>query len=181
MKNLMFIVFILSSFVFFSCGDEKPDTTEKDSVKPEGKDIKVCNLVDETEIEKIFNVEMKEPKEGRSQKGDSKKASFSECSFESDTDDSKIFLSVYLRFTPVRDEYHSTIKNVRNSFKKSGIEIRNIEGIGEVVFWGGNQLHVFIGNNYYLIITLLGIIDQDEAIKKAKEVAMHVMGNVDSV
>ncbi len=181
MNNLKILIILLIAFIFFSCGKEKTNLPKKNKVSVETKEIDACSFLEKEAVEKIFNLKMKEPKKGRTQKGDADKASFSECSFESDSSNAKIFLSVYIRFTPFKDEYHATIQNVRNSFKKSGIEVTNIEGLGEVAFWGGNQLHVFKGDNYYVIITLLGIKEQAEAIEKAKEVAVYVMGNLNSV
>jgi hypothetical protein len=180
MKALSLIFLITIPFIFFSCGDEKTKLPPKEEVI-EPQEIDACSLVDITVVDKIFNLKMNEPRKGRSQKGDAKKASFSECSFESEGEGSKTFLSIYVRFTPRKNEYHTTIQSIRNSFKQSGIEVSDITGIGEVAFWGGNQLHVFRGDNYYFIITLLGITDQDEAIEKAKAVALHVMSNADSV
>jgi len=181
MKTLKLTFFFLILFIFLSCDEEKKLPKQDDKkVTVQPKEIDACSFLDKGEVEKIFNIEMKDPKKGRSQKGDANTASFSECSFESDTADTKIYLSVYLRFTPFKDEYHATIQNVRNSFKQSGIEVTNIEGIGEVAFWGGNQLHVFKGNNYYLIITLLGIKESSEAIEKAKAVTLQAMRNLDS-
>lgn len=180
MKSLTFIFLGVIPFILLSCGDEKKQLPKmEEAVEPQ--EIDACSMIDVTVIDKIFNVEMKEPKKGRSQKGDAKKASFSECSFESGDDGPRIFLSVYVRFAPRKNEYHATIQNVRNSFKQSGIEVRDIAGLGEVSFWGGNQLHVFRGDNYYFIITLLGINEQEEALEKAKSVALHVMSNADSV
>ena len=183
MKALKRTIFLIIPFIFFYCGEEKTESPKKDEKKVtiESKEIDACSFLDKTEVEKIFAVKMKEPKKGRSQKGDANTASFSECSFESDSGDTKIFLSIYIRFTPLKDEYHATIQNVRNSFKQSGIEVTNIEGVGEVAFWGGNQLHVFKGDNYYLIITLLGIRKTEEAIEKAKEVTLKVIGKINTV
>ncbi len=182
MKAIQLTVFLIISFLFFHCGEEKTELPKQDKkVTVEPKEIDACSFLDKEEVEKIFDIKMKDPKKGRSQKGDANTASFSECSFESDSGDTKIYLSVYIRLTPLKDEYHATIQNVRNSFKQSGIEVTNIEGIGEVAFWGGNQLHVFKGDNYYLIITLLGIREQDKAIEKAKDVALYTIGNINSI
>jgi len=182
MKTLKLTFFFLILFIFLSCDEEKKLPKQDDKkVTVQPKEIDACSFLDKGEVEKIFDIKMKEPKKGRSQKGDANTASFSECSFESDNEGVKIFLSVYIRFTPFKDEYHATIQNVRNSFKQSDIEVTNIEGVGEVAFWGGNQLHVFKGDNYYLIITLLGIRKTEEAIEKAKEVTFKVIGNINSV
>lgn len=181
MKNLLYIGCLIIPLTFLSCGGEEKETPEKDVIVNEPKEIDACSFINQEAVAKIFNTEMSDPQKGRSQKGDAKKASFSECSFRSVDEGSGIYMSVYIRFTPFKDDYHAAIQNVRNSFSKSGITVTDISGLGEVAFWGGNQLHVFRGDNYYLIITLLGVGDQDEAIEKAKAVVQHVMGNIDSV
>jgi hypothetical protein len=183
MKSLKLTILLIIPFIFFYCGEEKNESPKQNEKKVTigPKEIDACTFLDKVEVEKIFDVKMKEPKKGRSQKGDANTASFSECSFESDSGDTKIYLSVYIRFTPFKDENPATIQNVRNSFKQSGIGVKNIDGVSDVAFWGANQLHVFKGDNYYLIITLLGIKKQDEAIEKAKDVVLHVMENINSV
>jgi hypothetical protein len=183
MKILFFTPVFVGLLFLFSCGDEKSESPQKkeEIVVTEPVQIDACSFIDKGSIENIFNTKMKDPKEGRSQKGTESKASFSECSFESSEEGARIFLSVYVRFTPFKDEYHTTIQSVRSSFKQSDIEIKDIDGIGEVAFWGGNQLHVFRGDNFYIIITLLGIREQTESIDKAKEVAKHLIENLDSV
>ncbi|RPI71295.1 MAG: hypothetical protein EHM47_10550 [Ignavibacteriales bacterium] len=179
MKKILLICLYIIPVIIYSCGEDKTEQPKEETQIVEPIEIDACSLIDKEVIEKIFHSEMNDPKKGRSQKGDSEKASFSECSFSSTDENSVIYLSVYIRFTSAKDEYHTTIQNVRNSFNQSGIEIKDIDGIGEVAFWGGNQLHVFKGDNYYFIITLLGVNDQNEAIEKAKTVALHIMNNTD--
>jgi hypothetical protein len=176
-------IFLIITFFFSSCSKEKtePPGQKEMEVITEPKEIDACSLIGKDAVEKIFDVEMKEPKQGRSQEGGPNKAAFSECSFESDTEGTKIFLSIYVRFTPFPDENHTTIQTVRSSFKNSGIEVKNIDGAGDVAFWGGNQLHVFMGDNYYLIITLIGLKERDETITKAKAVALSVIQKLNSV
>jgi hypothetical protein len=179
--KISLIIILIIPFLLIFCGEEKTEAPEKKKVTIKSKEIDACALLDKNEIEKIFNIEMKEPKKGRSQKGGPNQASFSECSFESDTEGTKIFLSVYIRFTPFADENHTTIQTVRSSFKNSGIEVREIDGTGDIAFWGGNQLHVFQGDNYYFIITLLGVNSHDEAISKAITTAQYAVGNLISI
>ncbi len=181
MKKIISLMLIFIPVLFISCGEEKKEPPKNDNVVVEPKEIDACSYIDKSVVEKIFNAEMNEPKKGRSQKGDAKKASFSECSFTSAEEGSRFYMSVYIRFTPFKDEYHTTIQSVRSSFKQSGIEIEDISGLGQVAFWGGNQLHVFKDDNYYIIITLLGADSNDDTKEKARTVARHVLGNLDSV
>jgi hypothetical protein len=174
MKTFFRAILFLVTILFISCGEEKTEVPKKKEVV-ESKVIDACSLLDKSEIEKIFAVEMKEPKKGRSKKGEAGSVSFSECSFESNTEGSKIYLSVYIRFTPSIKENQTTLQSVRNSFKQSGIVVTDINGVGDVTFWGGNQLHVFKGENYYFIITLLGIKEQDEAIQKTTSVSRNLI------
>ena len=178
MKKLAILLFLISALtLFFSCSKtEKEKTPVKENKVIKGPSIALdaCSLIDKSEIEKILNVKMKEPKEGKSQDGGKDNISFSECSYESDSGDSKIFLSIYIRFSPFKEDALTTLQNVRNSFKQSGIQVYNVEGIGDVAFWGGSQLHVFLDDNYYIIITLLGLRDRDSAIDKSKMIAQKI-------
>jgi hypothetical protein len=180
-KHLPIFLFISISILFFSCSETKKEEVAKKENKvfkePVGS-IEACSIIGKSDMEKILNIKMKEPKEGRSQDGGKDKISFSECSFESDTVGLKIYLSIYIRFSPFKDDAYTTLQNVRSSFKQSGIEVYNVEGIGDVAFWGGSQLHVFIGENYYLIITLLGLKDHDSAITKSKIIAQKIAEDI---
>jgi len=176
-KPFLISLLVLASVLFFSCGEtEKEKTHEKEVeiIKEPLRAIDACSILDKTDIEKILAIEMKEPKEGRSQDGGKDNISFSECSYESDSEGSKIFLSIYIRFSPFKEDALETIQNVRSSFKQSGIQVYNVEGIGDVAFWGGSQLHVFFDDNYYFIITLLGLRDRDAAINKSKIIAQKI-------
>ncbi|OGU26984.1 MAG: hypothetical protein A2057_15260 [Ignavibacteria bacterium GWA2_35_9] len=182
MKRSLLLLLLTSVLtLLFSCDEtEKEKVPEKESkiIKEPAKAIDACSILDKSDIEKIFNTKMKEPKEGRSQEGGINNISFSECSFESDTEGSKIYLSIYIRFSPFNSDAYSTMRSVHNSFKQSGIETYNVDGVGDVAFWGGNQLHVFFDEDYYFIITLLGLRDQYAAIEKSKIVALKIAENI---
>jgi hypothetical protein len=182
MKKFAILLFFISSLtLFFSCNKtekEKTPVKENKVIKGPSVALDACSMIDKSEIEKILNIKMKEPKEGKSQDGAKDNISFSECSYESDSGDSKIFLSIYIRFSPFKEDALTALQSVRNSFKQSGIQVYNVEGIGDVAFWGGSQLHVFIGDNYYIIITLLGLRERDDAIDKAKAIALQVSKNL---
>ena len=51
------IIFSMAIFFFSSCGEEKTDVPEKKEAV-ESKDIDACSLLDKSEIEKIFAVEI---------------------------------------------------------------------------------------------------------------------------
>ena len=181
MKSFLNII-LLIPILLISCGDEKKELPKvtNEQITTEPKEIDACSYLDKTEIEKIFNIKMKDPKKGRNQKGDANKAAFSECSFESE-ENPKIIVSVYIRFTSIKDENHATIQSVRNSFKQAAIEVTDVEGAGDVAFWGRNQLHVFEGENYYFIVTVIGIKEQEEAIEKAKNVVLYTIKSINSI
>ena len=167
MKKYHFIFFLISlTFLFLSCSKtekEKTPIKENKVVKEPSVALGACSMIDKIEIEKILDTTMKEPKEGKSQDGGKSDISFSECSYESDNG-SHIFLSIYIRFSPFKEDALATIQNVRNSFKQSGIQVYNV--------------HVFLNNNYYVIITLLGLKERDDAITKAKNIALQVSKNI---
>lgn len=174
MKITLLIVLTVS-FLFVSCRKEKTEISKKEDkvIKEPSVKLNACSMIDKSEIEKILNTKMKEPKPGKSQDGGKSDISFSECSYQAN-DDSHIFLSIYVRFSPFKEDALATIQNVRNSFKQSGIQVYNVEGVGAVAFWGGSQLHVFLDDNYYIIITLIGLKERDDSIDKAKTIALKI-------
>jgi len=172
--SILFLMF--ASVFFFSCGktDKEKTLQNKNKAVEEPKStLNACSMLDKSEIEKILDIKMKEPAQGRSKDGGKGNISFSECSYESD-EDSKIFLSIYIRFSPFKEDALTTLQSVRNSFKQSGIPIFDVEGIGDAAFWGRNQLHVFLDDNYYIIITMIGLRDRDNAIDKSKIIAQKI-------
>jgi hypothetical protein len=174
--------FLLSvSLLFFSCGEsEKPGQVKKEEITVPESEFNACSFLDVEEVEKIFNEEFKEPKKGRSFYGATVGASFSECSYQSEAEGIGIYLSVYIRISPFEDNTFEAIQEVSKSFKTSGIPTKNIDGVGDVAIWGGNQLHVFIGTNGYIIVTLIGSGSQDAALDKAKQVAQRVAARMSS-
>lgn len=168
------------SLLIFSCGEsEKPEIKKEEITVPSGE-FNACSFLDTEEVENIFNEEFKEPKKGRSFFGGTVGASFSECSYQSETEGLGTYLSVYIRISPFEDNTYEAIQDVSKSFKTSGISTKNIDGVGDVAIWGGNQLHVFVGTNGYIIITLLGSKNQDAAIERAKQVAQRVAARMSS-
>ncbi len=41
----------------------------------------------------------------------------------------------------------------RQTLVESGIPVEDVPGLGDLAFWGGNQLHVFTDAGWYLIVT----------------------------
>ena len=169
------ILFVLA--LFSSCGKTEKTPEKENKVEEPKRAIDACSMLDKGEIEKILNTKFKEPKPGRSKQGGKGNISFSECSYQPD-EDYKIFLSIYIRFSPFKEDALTTLQNVKNSFKQSGIQTYNVEGICDVAFWGGNQLHVFLDDNYYIIVTLIGLSEQDTAREKAKSIALKIKDNI---
>ncbi len=175
-KHYPILLLMFVSVFFFSCGKtDKEKTLQNENKAVEGPKsiLNACSLLDKSEIEKILDTKMKEPKAGRSKDGGKGDISFSECSYESD-EATKIFLSIYIRFSPFKEDALTTLQSVRNSFKQSGIQVYDVDGIGDAAFWGRNQLHIFLDDNYYIIITLLGLRDRDNAIDKSKIIAQKI-------
>ena len=64
--------------------------------------------------------------------------------------------------------------SVRQTFTESGIAIENVSGVGDQAFFASNQLHVFVGERWYLIVTPVpsGGVDQ------ARALAERAIGNL---
>ncbi len=99
MKKLAILLFLISALtLFFSCSKtekEKTPVKENKVIKGPSVALDACSMIDKSEIEKILNVKMKEPKEGKSQDGGKDNIFFSECSYESDSEFKNISKYLY--------------------------------------------------------------------------------------
>jgi hypothetical protein len=83
--------------------------------------------------------------------GGSGTTSLSQCNYASATN--PVVASVLLRRAAPGETAAQGTAGARETLKQSGVTVEDIAGLGEVAFWGGNQLHVFTKNGWYLVAT----------------------------
>lgn len=77
--------------------------------------------------------------------------SLSQCHYASASN--PVAASLMLRRSATGETVAQGSQSVRETMKQSGITLEDVPGLGEVAFWGGNQLHVFTNNGWYLIVS----------------------------
>lgn len=64
--------------------------------------------------------------------------------------------------------------SVRQTLSESGVTVQDVSGLGEAAFWGGNQLHVFTGQGWYLIVSTSG----DAGLPQAQALAERALARL---
>lgn len=74
----------------------------------------------------------------------------SQCNYATATN--PVAASLMLRRSTGGETAAAASTSVRQTLSESGVAVQEITGLAEIAFWGGNQLHVFAGDQWYLII-----------------------------
>jgi hypothetical protein len=139
--------------------------------------LDACALVRKTDVEAVLGAPVMEPTYGMQNAGSETMATISECVFEA-TDLGKPRASVLVRRSPVNSNSPAELASVHATVKEMArSEPQPVAGIGDTAFWGGQLagLHVFKGNNWYVIISVSGLDDDAVALDKAKTLAQQVL------
>jgi hypothetical protein len=73
----------------------------------------------------------------------------SQCNYASATNAAAV--SLMLRRNAPGETATQGMKGARETMAQSGVTVEDVPGLGEAAFWGGNQLHVFTNNGWYLV------------------------------
>ena len=136
--------------------------------------LDACAMLSKTDVEAILGERVDDPQPGNNTPGTKDTAAVSECKYETAGKPPKR-VSLLARVSPVADNTPEAINQVRETLKKTGIAPLDIKDLGDVAFWGRNQLNVFIGGNRYLIISVSGFDNDSAALKKAKALAQKAL------
>lgn len=103
--------------------------------------------------------------------GSEKTAAVSQCTFTASATPAKSF-TIMTRRSPQKDNNPAA---TRRTLNEVNIPTREVSGVGDAAFWGSFQLHTFKDGNVYLVISVFGIPDEEQALEKAKEIAERVL------
>jgi hypothetical protein len=78
-------------------------------------------------------------------------ATVSQCNYA--TAQNPAVASLMLRRSAQGETVAQGSRSARESLTQSGTVVEDVPGLGETAFWGGNQLHVFTKDGWYLIVT----------------------------
>jgi hypothetical protein len=77
--------------------------------------------------------------------------SLSQCNYSMGADPAAV--SLMLRRGNPGETPEAATAGARQSLVESGVEVEDVPGLGQTAFWGGNQLHVFADEGWYLVVT----------------------------
>ena len=78
----------------------------------------------------------------------------SQCNYS--TAQNPVEASLMLRRSDTGETLEQGSKSARETLTQSGATVQDVTDLGEPAFWGGNQLHVFTNDGWYLIVSVPG-------------------------
>jgi hypothetical protein len=113
--------------------------------------VDACVLLPASEVEQIFGRAVTDSL-ALSIPATAETAPVSQCNYG--TLENPAIASLLIRGgAPGETGIQTASRSVRETLAESGIALADVTGLGEVSFWGGNQLHVFAGNGWYLVVS----------------------------
>ena len=75
----------------------------------------------------------------------------SQCNYATATNPAAV--SLMLRQGQEGQGVESASQGARQSLVESGVTVEDVAGLGDLAFWGGNQLHVLTDGGWHLVVT----------------------------
>lgn len=132
--------------------------------------LTACALITKEEGAEALGEAVNEPEEQIISPGGDEMAAVSQCNVQATGTAGKV-LSVFYRRSPVADNQPDL---VRQTLTESGATVEDVSGVGDAALWGAGQLHVFVGDAQYLIVTVGGLPDGD-ARARTSQVAQRAI------
>ena len=96
----------------------------------------------------------------------------SQCNYA--TVESPAAVSLMLRRRAEGETTERLSEGVRQTLTESGIASESVSGVGDLAFFASNQLHVFVGERWYLIVTPV----PSGGLEQARALAQRAIGNL---
>ncbi|HSL70220.1 MAG TPA: hypothetical protein VK864_08245 [Longimicrobiales bacterium] len=109
-----------------------------------------CSLLTPAEVEAVIGSAVRDSLALQMAQG-SGTGALSQCNYATASDPAVV--SVMLNSSPEGNFTAVAQDGVRGSLKESGVTVEEVAGLGEVAFWAGGQLHVFVNRNWYFIVS----------------------------
>jgi len=139
-----------------SCGGESAnvgDTSAVTAAQPTAKaaPANACALLPGAEVGGIIERAVRDSL-AMQMDGGAGGATVSQCNYA--TAQNPATASLMLRRSAPGETVAQGSTSARETLTQSGTSVRDVPGLGETAFWGGNQLHVFTKDGWYLIVTV---------------------------
>jgi hypothetical protein len=139
-----------------SCGGESAnvgDTSAVTAAQPTAKaaPANACALLPGAEVGGIIERAVRDSL-AMQMDGGAGGVTLSQCNYA--TAQNPATASLMLRRSAPGETVAQGSKTARETLTQSGTSVQDVPGLGETAFWGGNQLHVFTRDGWYLIVTV---------------------------
>lgn len=157
---------IAALFLAACGGDTTPDAgtddpaTPTEAVAPTGGPSDACALLPGDEVADVIGRPVQDSL-ALQMGGGTGTVALSQCNYA--TEQNPAAFSLMLREMAEEESVEAGSASARQTLAEIGVEVQEISSLGEAAFWGGNQLHVFTGNGWYLIVSTSGEAGLDQA------------------
>ena len=139
-----------------SCGGESAnigDTSAVAEAQPAAKaaPASACALLPAAEVGGIIERAVRDSV-AMQMDGGAGAATLSQCNYS--TAQNPAAASLMLRRSAPGETAAQGSKSARETLTQSGVTVQDVPNLGETAFWGGNQLHVFTKDGWYLIVSV---------------------------
>jgi len=132
------------SILLLACSGESGDQTSNDSAAVASAIVAspadACALLPAAVVQEVVGVPVRDSL-ALSMAGADGSVTLSQCNYA--TADNPAALAVMLRRNAEDVNPSIASQGVRQSLVESKVDVQDVAGLGDIAFWGGNQLHVF--------------------------------------
>lgn len=122
-----------------------------------------CAALPAAEVRQVLGVPVRDSL-ALSMRGEGTALHMSQCNYA--TGENAAAVSLMLRRRAEGETTERVSEGVRQTFTEANIAMEDVSGLGDLAFFASNQLHVFVGEQWYLIVTPTpsGGLDQARAL-----------------
>jgi hypothetical protein len=143
--------------------DQNANPAQADSAAPAakaGENLAACSLLAPADVQAVIGVAVRDSLALQMTQGQGG-GSLSQCNYASA--DNPAVVSVMLNHSPGGQFGAVARDGARGTLTESGVAVEDVAGLGEMAFWGGGQLHVFVNATWYVVVSA-GDRQQAEAL-----------------
>lgn len=176
-RSVSRFVFLLVAVLLSGCDDspkapENRPNSAQITESPQATSMQEsCSMLTQEEASAILGERVGVPRVEVVSSGSEQTAAVSQCTFNAAATPAKSF-TILTRRSPKKDNDPA---GTRRNLNEVNIPTREVSGVGDAAFWGSFQLHTFKDGNVYLVISVFGFPDEEQALEKAKAIAERTL------
>ncbi len=133
-----------------SSGDAAADSQAPGESVVSSEVRNACEILPASIVQEVVGVPVRDSL-ALSMNNESAGTSLSQCNYA--TDASPAAVSFMLRKSAPGETRERASQGVRQTMQESGAPVEDVSGLGSIAFFSANQLHVFLGNDWHLVVT----------------------------